>query len=155
LYSSLERIMGLNKDLMDDDIREIGRLNKNSFIRNRKLPFEDISMVILNKRGMTQAMELYYFYKQKETESVSNAAFSKSRVNLNPKLFNVLNVRYLTRFYEETEYETYMNRKLLIVDGSTQELLNEENLKEEYGGTTNEDVKSIMSWHNQVQYMTA
>jgi len=147
--------MGLNKDLMDDDIREIGRLNKNSFIRNRKLPFEDISMVILNKRGMTQAMELYYFYKQKETESVSNAAFSKSRVNLNPKLFNVLNVRYLTRFYEETEYETYMNRKLLIVDGSTQELLNEENLKEEYGGTTNEDVKSIMSWHNQVQYMTA
>ena len=155
MYSSLERIMGLNKDLMDDDIREIGRLNKNSFIRNRKLPFEDISMVILNKRGMTQAMELYYFYKQKETESVSNAAFSKSRVNLNPKLFNVLNVRYLTRFYEETEYETYMNRKLLIVDGSTQELLNEENLKEEYGGTTNEDVKSIMSWHNQVQYMTA
>ena len=140
---------------MDDDIREIGRLNKNSFIRNRKLPFEDISMVILNKRGMTQAMELYYFYKQKETESVSNAAFSKSRVNLNPKLFNVLNVRYLTRFYEKTEYETYMNRKLLIVDGSTQELLNEENLKEEYGGTTNEDVKSIMSWHNQVQYMTA
>ena len=140
---------------MDDDIREIGRLNKNSFIRNRKLPFEDISMVILNKRGMTQAMELYYFYKQKETESASNAAFSKSRVNLNPKLFNVLNVRYLTRFYEETEYETYMNRKLLIVDGSTQELLNEENLKEEYGGTTNEDVKSIMSWHNQVQYMTA
>jgi len=132
---------------MDDDIREIGRLNENSFIRNRKLPFEDISMVILNKRGMTLAIELYRFYKQKEIESVSNAAFSKSRLNLNPELFNVLNIRYLTRFYEETEYETYMNRKLLIVDGSQQELLNEENLREVYGGTTNKagEVNHVMA----------
>jgi hypothetical protein len=39
--------MELNKDLLNDDIREIGRLNKNSFIRKRKLPFEDISRVII------------------------------------------------------------------------------------------------------------
>ena len=128
---------------MDDDIRELGRLNDVSFIRNRKLPFEDISMLILNKRGMTQAMELYYFYKEKEMESVSNAAFSKSRVNLNPKLFNVLNRRYLSKIYENTEYKTFMGLKLLAIDGSIQELLNEANLREEYGGITNENGEVI------------
>jgi hypothetical protein len=43
----------------------IGRLNKNSFIRERKLGFRDLTWTMMNKKGMTQALELCTYNKEK------------------------------------------------------------------------------------------
>jgi hypothetical protein len=56
LQSSLERIINLNTNIKSDEFRDIGRLNEESFIRNRKLTFDDLNWLILNKKGMTNAI---------------------------------------------------------------------------------------------------
>jgi hypothetical protein len=137
LQSSFERIIDLNNNVSSDEFRGIGRLNENSFIRNRKLTFPDLNWIILNKKGLSTAMELYNYYKTKEAENVSVQAFSKARMNLDPKIFIELNKRYLTEFYTNTPIKLYKECILLAVDGMVAELWNEEVLKEIFGGTKN------------------
>ena len=107
LQSSFERIVDLNNNVRSEEFREIGRLNENSFIRNRRLTFSDINWLILNKKGLSTAMELYNYYKVKEAESVSVQAFSKARMNLDPQVFIELNKRYLTEVYINTPIKLY------------------------------------------------
>jgi len=139
LQSSFERIVDLNNNVMSEEFREIGRLNENSFIRNRKLTFTDINWLILNKKGLSTAMELYNYYKVKEAESVSVQAFSKARMNLDPQVFVELNKRYLTEIYTNTPIKLYKDHIMLAVDGMVADLWNEKALKEIFGGTKNKN----------------
>jgi hypothetical protein len=43
LQSSFERIVDLNNNVKSDEFREIGRLNENSFTKNREMTFPDIN----------------------------------------------------------------------------------------------------------------
>lgn len=79
-------------------------------------------------------MELYNYYKIKETESVSVQAFSKARMNLDPKIFTELNKRYLTEIYTNTPIKSYKDHVMLAVDGMVADLWNEKSLKEIFGG---------------------
>jgi hypothetical protein len=137
LQSCFERIIDLNNNIESEEFREIGRLNKNSFIRNRKLTFSDLNWIILNKKGISTAMELYNYYKVKETESASVQAFSKARMNLNPEIFLELNKRYLKELYNNTPFNLYNDCIMLAVDGCVVDLWDEQVLKEEFGGTKN------------------
>ena len=139
MQSCLERIVNLDTNIRSDDFKKIGSLDEKSFIRNRKLTYPDIQWLILNKKGMTQAMELYSYYKIKKAENVTVQAFSKARKNLNPDIFTELNKSYLNELYSNVSTKYYDNRVLLAVDGCVQELWDNEKLKEIYGGTTNKN----------------
>jgi hypothetical protein len=101
------------------------------------LTFEDLILFILNKNGLTQAMELFSYYQMKNQENITKQAFSKSRKNLNPKMFKSLNQEYIRDIYENTDYKRFKDHIVLAIDGSVQELVNKPILKEEYGGITN------------------
>lgn len=137
MQSSFERIIDLNNNISSEEFREIGRLNDNSFTRNRQLTFPDVNWLILNKKGLSTAMELYNYYKVKQAESVSIQAFSKSRMNLDPEIFVELNKRYLTEIYANTDIKFYKEHIMLAVDGMVADLWNEPVIKEHFGGTTN------------------
>jgi hypothetical protein len=134
LQSCFERIVDLNNNIESEEFREIGRLSDNSFTRDRALTFSDINWIILSKKGISTAMELYNYYKTKKTESVSVQAFSKARMNLDPKIFVELNKRYLEEFYGNVPFVLYKGYVMLAVDGCVMDLWNEQVLKEEFGG---------------------
>lgn len=138
MKNSYNRIIKIFYKLKSSRFKEIGRLNDNTFIRNRNMPFEDLSLCILSKKGLTLSMELEQFFDRKNDydNTISKQAFSKQRMNLNPKLFKVMNQEYITDIYMETDYKTFHGYILLGIDGSVMEIPNTEDLKKQYGGIT-------------------
>jgi len=82
-------------------IKNIGKMSKSDFSRDRKMPFSDIIRCILNKRGKTTTMEINNYFKEidKREQRVSKQAFCKQRCKLNPKVFKVLNKEYVESIY--------------------------------------------------------
>jgi hypothetical protein len=106
--------------------------------------------LIIYRRGLSLSLDLHDYCKLKDFVRVSKQAFSKARKNINPEAFKVLNFKYLKRIYENINYKTFIVYALLAVDGCNLNLLNDETLREEYGGITNKDgvvvrVKAISS----------
>lgn len=56
-------------------------------------------------------MELENFFDNKNDfeNTISKQDFSRQRKNLNPKLFKVMNKEYVTSFYNETDYKTFLD----------------------------------------------
>lgn len=147
MKSSYDRIVDVFDKLKDKKLKEVGRINENVFTRNRTMPFEDLSLCILSKKGLTLSMELEQFFDKKNNfdNTVSKQAFSKQRMNLNPELFKVMNQNYVTDIYNETKVETFHNYILLGIDGSVIEIPNTNNLKEIYGGITDNKKNVIVA----------
>ena len=106
MKSSYNRIVKLFEKLKLQKMKEIGRLTPNAFTRKRKLPFEDLSLCILNKKGLTLNMELENFFDKKNDfeNTISKQDFSKQRKNLNPELFKVMNKEYIPEFDSLTNF---------------------------------------------------
>lgn len=138
MKNSYNRIIKVFDELKSPELKEVGKLNVNSFVRNRNMPFEDLSLCILGKKGLTLSMELEQFFDRKDDfeNTISKQAFSKQRMNLNPKLFKVMNQRYIKDIYDETNFKTFHGYILLGIDGSIMEIPNTENLKRQFGGIT-------------------
>lgn len=130
-----DKIKTVFKDIIDDDIKEFARINKNSFTRNRKMCYEDFMLLLLGRKGLTTTMELNNFFKDQDRREdiVSKQAFSKQRNNLNPEVFVELNNRYVKRVYEDVpNLKKYKGYILTAIDGSQIEIPNVERLKEEF-----------------------
>lgn len=138
MNSSYNRIIKVFDELKSPELKEVGKLNVNSFVRNRNMPFEDLSLCILGKKGLTLSMELEQFFDRKDDyeNTISKQAFSKQRMNLNPELFKVMNQRYIKDIYDETNFKTFHGYILLGIDGSIMEIPNTEELKRQFGGIT-------------------
>lgn len=147
MKSSYNRIVEVFEKLKLQKMKEIGRLTPNAFTRKRKLPFEDLSLCILNKKGLTLNMELENFFDKKNDfeNTISKQDFSKQRKNLNPELFKFMNKEYITSFYNETKYKTFHGYILLAIDGSVMELPNTDDLKKIYGGITDKNNNVIVT----------
>jgi hypothetical protein len=129
-----DRILEIFENIKTPRIKTIGKLNEVSFIRNRKMPFEDLTRFILAKKGKTTTMELNNYFKEIEERenTVSKQAFSKQRQNLNPEVFIELNKDYVRRIYEHAEIKKYKGYLVTAIDGSSIEIPNTKELQEEY-----------------------
>ena len=130
------RIFDVVNSVRSEDLVELGRLSDGAFTRDRKLTFENLVWLILNKHGLSAAIELYAFFQRRETEGVTKQSFSKARLNLNPEVFKVLNSLFIQSYYDGEEVETFNGFKVFAVDGCVQDLVNDDRLKEEFGGVT-------------------
>lgn len=79
MKSSYNRIVEVFAKLKSQKMKEIGRLPPNAFTRKRKLLFEDLSLCILNKKGLTLNIELENFFDKKNDfeNTISKQDFSK------------------------------------------------------------------------------
>lgn len=134
-YDRINKVINL---FSKEEILKIGRIKKEAFTRNRKLPFDKFCMSILAKKGKTLTMELNeYFDDIKESEKcISKQNFSKQRCNINPEVFKILNEEYVKDIYSSNEYDTLKGYIVTAIDGSIIEIPNTKKLQEEYGYTT-------------------
>lgn len=135
MKKSYNRITMTFQKLNTERLRNIGRISNSDFTRNRKMPYNDLLRLILNKEGKTTTMEINNFFKKtnKREQRVSKQAFSKQRCKLNPEVFKVLNKEYVESIYAENSYKTYKGYILLAIDGSILEIPNTAELREHYG----------------------
>ena len=125
----MKRFQTLSHALKNTDLMERARMDEhNTFSRKRKMPFEDILLSCLARKGLTTTLELRTYFKQKEDLSmeISKQGYLQQRKRLNPDIFTHLNDQYLMDFYNSSEVSLWNGFLLLGIDGSKAEVPNSE-----------------------------
>lgn len=132
LRTAHQRLKILFELLKEEKIKNCARKKEEDFTRKRKMNISEHLEMILTKKGKSLQMELRE--KGKKTEKkISKQAYSKARNKINPEVFLELNRLYINDIYKTREIKTFYDYLLLAVDGSTNELPNDKELKEYYG----------------------
>jgi hypothetical protein len=96
------------------------------------MPADDVIISILGRKGLTAAMEIRDYMKEKGGEAnISKQAYLKQRLKLNHEVFIRLNKQYLLEFYRRIgEEDLFRGYLVLAADGSKAEVpASAENLK--------------------------
>lgn len=143
---SYDGINNIKEMINTNELKELGKLTKTSFTRERKMGFTKLINYILNKKGLSTNMEINNFYnKINEDNTISSQSLLDQRLKLNPEVFIYLNNNYLKLFYNEhkDEVKTYKNYILKAIDGSDFEIPNTKESKKVYGTIINNKEDSI------------
>lgn len=94
---------------------------KNVFIRNRKMPLDDLTFSMINRKGLSLKLELRgYMNLSHPGTRISTPGYLKQRMKLNPEAFVDLYQFHNRNFYSEPEAELYTLNGFLVLaaDGS-------------------------------------
>ena len=139
--SYIERIQKLSEKLSDPNLAVRARkMDSNTFSRNRKMSLKDILLCCLSKKGLTTALELRNYFKQKGDlyMEISKQGYLQQRKRLNPEVFSYLNDEYLADFYHSSEPKLWNGFLLLAIDGSKAEIPNSVENRERFGKSNNQ-----------------
>ena len=93
--------------------------NKNHFTRIRKMPLQDLLFTMINRKGLTLALELRNYMKIAHPGvSISKPGYLKQRMKLNPDAFVELYQYHNRNFYADSSFLTYKDHLILAADGS-------------------------------------
>ena len=127
-----------DKILNSKEFLEKNRNAKNSFIRNRKMPFSHLILFMLNLVKKSLQKELTEFFSVFSNEkNITKSAFCQSRMNLKHTAFIELNDLMIDDFYINSEYKTWGGFRLLAIDGSKLQLPMSEEIVEFFGHAKN------------------
>jgi len=120
---------------------------ENSFVRARKLPFEELVMFFLRGAAKTLSVEIDQFlqFLGKEKSACSKQAVSKARMKLKHEAFIKLNDAATEEYYQQA-YKTYKGYRLLAADGSMIELPYGEAVKAEFGTMNHKETWVNCGW---------
>jgi len=121
------------------------RMNKNDFIRERKLSFETLCFCLIKLLKQNLQLELNTYFRDanglgsKKQLTVTSSAFVQSRKKIRPEMFYELNRLIAEDFYQDNDenVELYKGHRLLSVDGSAIDLPINEGTREFYGTHNN------------------
>ncbi|HET6244108.1 MAG TPA: IS4 family transposase, partial [Bacteroidia bacterium] len=116
-------------------------LKENSFMRNRKLPFEKLVLLITKLCKKTLSVEIEEFFNEFEhSGTYSVSSFSQQRIKLNPLFFYYWNQVLLKSFYTyaQEKVKRWKGYRLIAVDGSNVSLINNHSLRTAFGGQSNQ-----------------
>ena len=122
-----------------DEVLNRVKLNPKAFTRKCRMNIKDIIGFMLTRGSGNTTVELNKYSNATGMEPVTRQAYSLSRQQINPLIFKHLNNWLIDKIYESQNYKTLNNYLILAIDGCLIDLLWIEELKEEYGGTTNEN----------------
>lgn len=116
--------------------------NSHKFIRNRKLPLKDLLFSMINRKGLSLALELRNFMKiMHPGESISKPGYLKQRMKLNPEAFRELYHFHNKNFYNNSNYKTYKDYIILAADGSNINVPRTEENLETFGTSSRHESK--------------
>ena len=121
-----------------NSLKEDGRMNTKSFIRERVLTFPILLIFLMNMAKKSLQVSLKCFFCMLDLPSVTKQAFSKARKNLSPKAFILLNKKLLEEYYTDNEISTWKGFRLIAVDGSDLQLPQKEAIKLKFGCAKNQ-----------------
>lgn len=105
--------------IYSNKFREQNRKSDKDFTRQRKLPFPQLILFMLNIIKQSLQKELTQFYLSFSTEkNITNSAFCQSRMKLNHTSFIELNDAIIEEFYNDNHFQLWNGFRLLAVDGS-------------------------------------
>ena len=118
-HSQKRTFMDIEK-MSSDEFKAFCRLgNKNHFTRIRKMPLQDLLFTMINRKGLTLALELRNYMKLAHPGvSISKPGYLKQRMKLNPDAFLELYKYHNRNFYADSTFSTYKNHLILAADGS-------------------------------------
>lgn len=93
----------------------------NVFVRNRKMPVDDLAFSMINRKGLTLKLELRgYMNISHPGMQISKPGYLKQRMKLNPEAFVDLYKFHNRNYYSDPETELYTLNGFLVlaVDGS-------------------------------------
>ena len=135
-YKKIEKY---NNNVRNTEYTDIARMEKNFFVRNRKMNLTKMIMFILAQRGLTLSMEIENFKNlmSNEMPDITESAICQQRKNLNPEIFRKLMRTYIEDTYDEGhDYDTYKGYLVFAIDGMKIELPNVPELQKEYGNNS-------------------
>ena len=95
--------------------------NPNIFVRNRKMPLDDLAFSMINRKGLTLKLELRgYMNISHPGTRISKPGYLKQRMKLNPEAFVDLYQFHNRNYYSDPETELYTINGYLVLaaDGS-------------------------------------
>lgn len=116
----------------------------NIFIRNRKMPVDDLAFSMINRKGLTLKMELRgYMNISHPGVQISKPGYLKQRMKLNPKAFVDLYQFHNRNFYMDPDTELYTYKGLLVLaaDGSNINIPTTPETVETYGSSSRKNTK--------------
>lgn len=128
----------LSELLTEPELVDYYSVNQKNFKRNRKLPFQTVTLLILQLLKSSVRTELKSFYtaifKVDEVVNwVTDSAFCKARQKIKHQLFIDL-YRFIVRFfYKHVGGKRWFHYRLLAVDGSELNLPSSKELLAKYG----------------------
>jgi hypothetical protein len=145
------------KEILDTD--EFVSKHKSSplhFTRNRILTFATVFLIIINFRKSAIQTELDSFFKainNKEVPDpkVSDSAFCQARMKLKHTAFIELDHYQVSYFYDHFSYRTWLDYRLLAIDGTTFQVGNNKELAAHFNGMSfSDDVECSMARSSQL-----
>ena len=114
--------------------KEKYKKKKNYFTRDRKMPFDKVVLYGLNKRGITNKMEIEDFTNLINSVDVSSPAVLKQRLKLEGKIYLDIMQTNLVDFYEKfsDDVKLFHGYILTATDGSDFEIPNTKKTREEF-----------------------
>ena len=112
------------------------RMKITDFTRQRKMGALDVVYYLMNKKGLSNKMEIIKFEHIKNLNEISSVAVLKQREKLNPEAFVYLKNESLKLFYEhhQNEVKTYKGYIITATDGSDLEIPNSPTTRQIYNG---------------------
>lgn len=112
-------IMDINRMHSEEYISLCRQHRSDVFVRNRKMPLADLLLTMINRKGLTLAMELRnYMSISHPGMEISKPGYLKQRLKLNPEAFSDLFHYHNKNFYSEPGYATFNGYLVLAADGS-------------------------------------
>jgi len=132
--------------IYSSETKKLYRIKEKDFIRNRKLPFEELVLCMLKLLRHNIQAEVNTFFKEiqgsvkSSVKKITSSAFVQSRKKIKPDLFFDLNNLIAKDYYldNDEKVKLYKGLRVLSVDGSTINLPLTEQLKTIYGTFNNQ-----------------
>lgn len=133
--------MDMNR-IRSDEYASVCRKTENTFIRNRKMPLQDLLLTMINRKGLTLTLELRNYMKTVHPGTeISKPGYLKQRMKLNPDAFLDLYHYHNKNFYSEPGYATYNGFLVLAADGSGINIPTTKETLEAFGTSSHKNTK--------------
>jgi hypothetical protein len=120
--------------ITDEAFKRRHRKNAKVFIRQRKLTFSLIMVLILQKSLKSLQLRMNEFMLLLGRETATNSAFTQARANLKYTAFIELNQKAVVDvMYRDEEFKRYKGMRVLGIDGSKILLPTTPDIIEEFG----------------------
>ena len=125
------------------------RKSPKDFTRNRKVTFTTMILLILSSlgRSIQAGIDEFIITMNTDFDTYSKQAFSKRRQCIKPEAFLKILKLSSEFFYENADFKTFHNYKILAVDGSKIDLPYNKQLMDKYGCQkgTNNSIQALAS----------
>jgi hypothetical protein len=123
-------------------------ISDQSFVRNRKLPFSRLVLLITKLCKKSLSIELEKFFEETDGSiHCSVSAFTQQRLKLKPTFFKCWNKLLQKSFYLHygDHVKLWKNYRVIAADGSSLSLVNMPSLSNYFGGQSNQQTNFVLA----------